>query len=167
MRAANARRQAEFRARKSGKSVAHAESNAASQLRNESNPSSSSSDSSSDSASKAKKEKRSSTRAKQITFKQWEESQPSDVDLIPADHVAFKYAAAAGIPHDFVLIAWQAFSDKYRSSDKKYASWPAVFANAVKGNWMHCWYAKPDGSYVLTTQGIQTQRVFQQQEQHA
>jgi len=78
---------------------------------------------------------------------------------IPDDHAVHTYAEQAGIPFEFLALAWHEFKSRYTSSDdqKKYRDWPGVFLKAVKGNWLKVWYLEGD-TYKLTTVGLQAQR---------
>lgn len=78
---------------------------------------------------------------------------------IPEGHAVFAYAEQAGIPDDFLALAWQEFKTRYTTppdDQKKYRDWPAVFLKAVRGNWMKVWYLEA-GAYKLTTTGQQAE----------
>jgi hypothetical protein len=78
---------------------------------------------------------------------------------IPEGHAVFGYATKVGIPDDFLRLHWLEFKDRYTMPDaKRYKSWSTVFHKSVKGNWFRLWYAANDGSYALTTTGLQAQR---------
>jgi hypothetical protein len=80
---------------------------------------------------------------------------------IPKDHKVFEYAEAAGIPENFLTLAWHEFRGRYTASPdnrKKYRDWPGVFLKAVKGNWLKVWYVDA-GAYKLTTVGQQAEMV--------
>lgn len=78
---------------------------------------------------------------------------------IPPDDPVFAYAASAGIPDDFLALAWCEFKHRYCQPDaKRYRDWRSVFRKAVRGNWLKLWFVQPDGAYALTTVGIQAQR---------
>lgn len=84
------------------------------------------------------------------------------LDVIPADCAAMAYMADAGIPDEFVLLAWGAFRRKYCESQpsKRYADWALAFNNAIKGDWLKLWrYDERSQQYVLTNAGVQEQRV--------
>lgn len=83
---------------------------------------------------------------------------------IPDDDPVRSYAAKAGIPDDFMLLAWVEFKARYSEPDAKtYADWRAVFRNAVRGNWLKLWFVK-DGQYQLTTAGQQAQQLLEHAE---
>ena len=81
-------------------------------------------------------------------------------EAIPAGHHALRYASDAGIPDDFVALAWEQFNRNYRETKKRYADWPKVFRKAMEGNWFHLWYINQAGAYLLTTAGLQLQRTI-------
>lgn len=101
-------------------------------------------------------------RARKITLEEWlEKIKDNGEKQIPLTHAVFAYADKTNIPDDFLLLAWNAFKDKYRHDhSKKYADWRLTFLNAVKGNWLRLWYIDEAGFYILTTQGLQAQRAF-------
>lgn len=95
-----------------------------------------------------------------LTFRVWLRSLPEGAMAIPEDHPVFVYAEKVGIPPDFLKLVWDWFQRRYAQSDKKYTArgWPKVFQDAVEGNWAKIWWVEPDGSYKLTTVGLQLQR---------
>jgi len=96
-----------------------------------------------------------------LTFSTWIASLPKGAAAIPEDHHALTYAERAGIPNEFVDLAWIAFERRYtkgQGSTKKYKDWPDVFRNALEGNWLKLWYIDSEGAYKLTTAGMQAQR---------
>lgn len=99
------------------------------------------------------KPKKARTRKGEVTLSDWAKSVGQDQELIPADHPARKFAAAAGIPDGWVALAWKAFSEQHLTSGKRYRDWGAAFANAVRGNWMKIWFMHDDGTWRLTTAG--------------
>lgn len=83
---------------------------------------------------------------------------------IPDDDPVRSYAAKAGIPDDFLLLAWVEFKARYSEPDAKtYTDWRQVFRNAVRGNWLKLWFVK-DGQYQLTTAGQQAQQLLENAE---
>lgn len=73
--------------------------------------------------------------------------------LIAEDDPIFDWAESAGIPDDWLRLAWVEFSARYRGNAKRYADWPATFRNAVRGNWFKLWRIADAGNFVLTTEG--------------
>lgn len=84
--------------------------------------------------------------------------------LIPDNDPVFAYAEQAGIPAEYLDLAWLAFRRRYavQYPDKRYADWRRVFRNCVEGNWLKLWYADKDGRYRLTTVGIQASQATQE-----
>ncbi len=85
-----------------------------------------------------------------------------DIPVIPDDAAVIRFAQDAGIPGQFIELAWEAFVTKYTEDQptKRYADWALAFGNAVKGNWLKLWYFdKGAGEYQLTTVGQQQQNV--------
>ncbi|MDR0274140.1 MAG: hypothetical protein LBI48_02130 [Burkholderiaceae bacterium] len=79
---------------------------------------------------------------------------------IPKDDPVFAYAEDAGLPVEFVRLAWREFRVRYSEpGSKRYKDWRRVFRKAVRGNWFRLWRATGDGGYALTTTGTQAQRV--------
>lgn len=84
------------------------------------------------------------------------ECKAAGVKPIPDDDGVFRYAEQAGIPHDFLRLQWLEFKDRYSlPGAKRYKAWPTVFGKSVRGNWFKLWYATNEGTYALTTTGIQ------------
>jgi hypothetical protein len=82
---------------------------------------------------------------------------------IPDDDPVFDYIASAGIPDTFLRLAWLEFKDRHSAPGaKRYKDWPATFRNAVRGNWYRLWRADGNEGYVLTSDGVQAQRVHEE-----
>lgn len=77
---------------------------------------------------------------------------------IKPDDPIRSWADDAGIPDDYMRLAWQVFLDRYRTA-KPQKDWPAHFRNAIRGNWLKLWYIDADGDCRLTTAGLQEQKV--------
>ena len=78
---------------------------------------------------------------------------------IPAADPIYTYTERAGIPDDFLELAWLEFRERHLDNPaKKYSDWRAAFRNAVRDNWYRLW-RYVDGRAVLTTQGEQAARV--------
>lgn len=79
---------------------------------------------------------------------------------IPADDPAYHYAERAGIPDDFLEIAWLEFRERHIDNPtKRYKDWRAAFRNAIRDGWYRLWRFDVDGECVLTVQGEQAARV--------
>jgi len=77
---------------------------------------------------------------------------------VPEDDPVFEYAEKSGIPYEFLRLAWREFVDRNRDSDKRYRDWRKAFRNCVRGNWYRLWWVTADGSFELTTTGVQAKR---------
>jgi hypothetical protein len=88
------------------------------------------------------------------------ECKAQGVPVVPADGAAIRFAQAAGIPDEFIELAWGAFVSRYTEDqpNKTYADWAQAFTNAVKGNWLKLWFFDTaTKEYKLTTPGQQEQ----------
>ena len=66
------------------------------------------------------------------------------------------YCATAGIPADFLVLAWAEFRHRYTQPGAKvYTDWRQVFRNAVRGHWLKLWFLDDYGQCQLTTAGKQ------------
>lgn len=81
----------------------------------------------------------------------------SSEKLIAEDDPIFEWAESAGIPDDWLRLAWVEFSARYKGNAKRYSDWPATFRNAVRNNWFKFWRVGEQG-YVLTTEGEMARR---------
>ena len=100
-----------------------------------------------------------------VSLKAWAEATKAKGEkLIPDGDPVFAYAEQAGIPAEYLDLAWLAFRRCYtvQYPDKRYADWRRVFRNCVEGNWLKLWYADKDGRYGLTTVGIQARQATQE-----
>jgi hypothetical protein len=81
--------------------------------------------------------------------------------LIPLEHAVFAFAATAGIPTDFLELAWREFVRQYRDGKTTQAGkrgWRQKFENCVRRNWFRLWWMPGDGQCDLTTAGVQLKR---------
>ena len=81
----------------------------------------------------------------------------------------WEYADAAGLPGEFIELAWLSFSDHYlkdeRAGRRLYADWKGTFLNAVKSNYRKLWFwSDRDNAYRLTTVGQQFERALRAKE---
>jgi hypothetical protein len=74
-------------------------------------------------------------------------------DTVPSDDPLFDWAQTAGIPRDWIALAWWAFEARYESDTKTYADWRAVFRRAVREDWLRLWRKARAGGWELTTAG--------------
>jgi len=90
----------------------------------------------------------------ETTFAKWYASVPEDQPVVPDTHAIFRYARDAGLPEDFLSLAWAVFEDKFAEATKRQKDWPGTFANYVKGNYLKLWWLDGD-TYVLNSTGRQ------------
>jgi hypothetical protein len=88
----------------------------------------------------------------------------SGEDAIPAADPVFQYAETAGIPDDFLKLQWGEFKQRYSTNDKRYKDWREVFRKSVRGNWFRLWALREGQDAMLTTAGVQANRVMQASE---
>jgi hypothetical protein len=78
---------------------------------------------------------------------------------IPETDPVFTYADKAGIPHEFVALAWRVFRENYQDTTKKYIDWRKAFRKCVEKGGYGLWTIdKTNGLYVLTGVGLQAER---------
>jgi hypothetical protein len=80
----------------------------------------------------------------------------------------WQYAEDAGLPQDFVALAWIEFSRRFGPGGVKEArrqkNWRQTFRNYVEGNYLKLWAIDTAGTYFLTTQGKQAQKIYESRE---
>lgn len=103
--------------------------------------------------SKAKRSK----RAEQ-TLRSWLTALGDDL-AIPAEDPIYAWAESAGIPAEWLGIAWWVFEARYIEGIKTYADWRAVFRKACREDWLKVWRLDSrDNRFVLTTAGETARR---------
>jgi len=80
-----------------------------------------------------------------------------------------KYVDGVGLPMDFVQLAWDVFKAEHGpegvNGRRLQADWRRHFLNYVTKGYYRLWYADAaNGTYALTTQGVQAQRLYAQKE---
>ncbi|MFT3759328.1 helix-turn-helix domain-containing protein [Thauera sp.] len=96
----------------------------------------------------------SKSKRQPITFDTFaERKKAAGEKLIAEDDPIFGWAEGAGIPDEWLHLAWIEFANRYRGNAKQYADWPQTFRNAVRNNWYKLWRAGGDGTLTLTTEG--------------
>lgn len=99
------------------------------------------------------------------TFSKWmEEVKAAGQKPIPADDPIFEYIEEAGLPIEFLRMAWSEFRDRYTHEQKRYADWRIVFRKSVRECWRGFWYVDAGGQYVLTSKGQQAMAVMHARE---
>ena len=78
------------------------------------------------------------------------------------------YAEQAGLPTDFVALAWVEFCRRFMAGGtceaKRYRNWRQSFRKYVEGNYLKLWALDRDNAYFLTTLGKQAQKVHETRE---
>jgi len=98
-------------------------------------------------------------RRSKITITQWlADLDQVQEDAVPDGDPIFAYAENAGIPDDFLALAWAVFRDAATASKKCQKDWRQTFRNYVQKGYLKLWYFDGEGTCRLTTVGIQAQR---------
>jgi hypothetical protein len=106
-------------------------------------------DTSNDSATLEAKQKKSA-----VTFQTFVSScRATGSKPIPDSDPVFEWAEGAGVPFDFLHLAWLEFRSRYAESSKRYNDWRRVFRNAVRDNWFKLWFCNEQGVVCLSNQG--------------
>lgn len=79
---------------------------------------------------------------------------------MPATDPIFEWAADAGIPIDYLRLAWLVFLRDWKAK-KPQQDWRATYRNAVRQNWLKLWFFHADGDCRLTTTGEQERRAHE------
>lgn len=85
---------------------------------------------------------------------------------VPEDDPVFEYAEEAGLPIEYLRMAWVEFREGYLHTDKKYKNWRAVFIRSVRGNWKKLWWHDGSG-YALTALGQQAMTAMHSRDKKA
>ncbi|MBH1477091.1 helix-turn-helix domain-containing protein [Stenotrophomonas maltophilia] len=94
-----------------------------------------------------------------VTFSKFVDScRAAGERMIRADDPIFDFAEDAGIPRDFVALAWREFALRHRDSGTQKRDWRAHFRDAIRRNWLKLWWCSPAGGCELTTAGVQLKR---------
>ena len=98
-------------------------------------------------------------KASKTTFRAWlARVKESGEKAISDYNPVFAYCEKAGIPTEFVELAWDKFRRRYledaNARGKRYIDWRRVFLNAVEDNWFKLWCFRDDVA-CLTTVGQQ------------
>ena len=105
-------------------------------------------------------------KAKTQTFASWlTEIRASGQKPVSAYQPVWEYAQRAGIPEDWIELAWLRFRERYeldeKAKRKRYTDWRRVFLNAIEGNWFGLWcWSEKDQAFRLTTTGMQAENAL-------
>lgn len=110
---------------------------------------------------KARKPKAVGQRKPLMTIDEWlADCKAKDERTMPATDPIFEWAADAGIPVDYLRLAWVVFLRDWKAK-KPQQDWRATYRNAVRQNWLKLWYFHADGDCRLTTTGEQERRAHE------
>lgn len=97
-------------------------------------------------------------KSKEQTLRSWLTALGDDL-AIPAEDPIYAWADSAGIPADWLSIAWWVFEARYVEGIKTYTDWRAVFRKACREDWLKVWRMDGrDNRFVLTTAGETARR---------
>ena len=69
------------------------------------------------------------------------------------------YVDRVKLPSDFLALAWDVFRREHLEGGvhaaRTKADWQRHFANYVEKGYYRLWFCKPDGTFELTSQGLQ------------
>lgn len=124
-----------------------------------------------DSSADASESPPTGTRGKKpkTTFRVWLDSVRTSGERVISDYSpVWLYAENAGIPREWVELAWNRFRHRFLSDEKpsakRYADWRRTFLNYVENNWLQLWHwSERDNSYCLSTTGVQALKAFEGQ----
>lgn len=92
------------------------------------------------------------------TIASWLEKLGGAKAIQPGDPI-FAYAKDAGLPEDYLSLAWGEFRQYHIDRpDKKQIDWVATFRNYVRQNYLQLWQPCATGGYELTKKGVQAHR---------
>jgi len=81
-----------------------------------------------------------------------------EADAIVADDPIFAYAEKSGVPTEYLHLSWLRFCEDMRERGTRKKDWRAHYRNSVRNGWYKLWWFR-DGECLLTTAGLQAQRV--------
>lgn len=101
-------------------------------------------------------------RERKVNFARWiEEITAAGDKAIRAGDPVYEIARNAGLPEEYLRIAWSAFRGYHMNRpEKKQLDWRSVFRNYVRENYQKLWRPLPEGGYTLTDKGVQAERLM-------
>jgi len=108
---------------------------------------------------------RKKARATRCSLKTFvDQCQAADEKPISEYRPLLDYVETTGLPMEHVQLCWQVFKGDFLPGGEKasrlQADWRKHFLNYVKKGYYRLWYAKPDGSFELSTAGIQAKTYY-------
>lgn len=90
-----------------------------------------------------------------VQFKNWLTGiREAGEKAIPDDDPIIAYADDAGLPQEYLSLAWHEFKARYTDNQKRYKDWRSVFRRSVREKWFNFWWVN-NGQYELTSLGQQ------------
>lgn len=104
-----------------------------------------------------------------LTLMEWRVQERDDEGkLVPAGDPIFDFRDEAGIPDQFLYLAWRAFLQRYEHTDDRCEDWRERFRRSVREGWFKVWTIdRSTGDYLLTTVGLQLQKQLEYQDERA
>lgn len=97
--------------------------------------------------------------AKAVELGTWLAGLGPDEPAIPEDDPVFAWAKRAGVPAEFLLLAWRRFKEDMTARRVRKRDWRAHFRNACRGNWYRLWYVdRQTGEVALSSIGMMEKR---------
>ena len=87
--------------------------------------------------------------------------QASGQDAVPESDEVWNYAAAVGLPREFVALCWREFKRRQMQSGKRRRDWRSHFRECVMGSWYKLWMLSAGQDARLSTAGEQATRFFE------
>ncbi|WP_216621389.1 hypothetical protein [Cupriavidus necator] len=108
---------------------------------------------------------RKKARATRCSLKTFvDQCQVADEKPISEYRPLLDYVETTGLPMEHVQLCWQVFKGDFLpggdKSSRLQADWRKHFLNYVKKGYYRLWYAKPDGTFELSTAGIQAKTYY-------
>jgi uncharacterized protein YdaU (DUF1376 family) len=94
------------------------------------------------------------------TLPEWLQSLNGEAP-IPKDSAVLKFATSAGIPFDYIKIAWVHFKQIMTAKQKTQKDWRQTFNLYVQKDYMRLWAFNQNNECYLTTAGKQVQNSLQ------
>lgn len=98
-------------------------------------------------------------RSEETTIDQWL-STLNGQPPVPAESAVLKFATAAGIPHEYIKLAWSKFKEDMIQKQKTQKDWRLTFTTYVKNDYLKLWAFDSNKVCYLTTAGKQLMRSY-------
>jgi hypothetical protein len=100
-----------------------------------------------------------------LSLPDWlQQVQASGQDAVPEGDEVWDYAAAVGLPREFVELCWREFKRRQMQAGKRRRDWRAHFRECVRGGWYGLWLLSAGQDARLSTAGEQATRFYEAQD---